>query len=224
MATHTIPDTKHIWGFYATAWIHQDHVGYIIGNRGTTVRGLSSDTGCIIQTVCEYRSQIGFSNDSVQMSIVGFDSVSVTQAYYKLMELAREANSTVVREEPYNEFNISQVLASQMMVPVDNQVVGFIIGKNGNTINKIGCDTSCSIKIQKSNPQSGMKPWFLLRGTNPLKLKDAAHRIYTIEAEGIARANRPKSGEQNLLSIANIQVKRTESSANKLSELLTLGC
>ena len=226
MAQSEVQSTKHIWGFLCSAWIHPSHVGYIIGKSGTTIRRLSAETGCLIQTVYDSRTQIGISEGPVQIQITGYDTTSLANAYTKLMMLAQMASRRIPVEEPFNSFNCSQIISSEMMVPVDTRAVGFIIGKNGNTINKIGCDTSCVIKIQYSNPASGMNPWFRVRGTNPHYIREAAHRINTIEQEAISRLNRPKFGVQNLLETANIKIDTKEKQKiNVLNkEDLVMGC
>ena len=52
----------------------------------------------------------------------------------------------------------------QARFPVDDEHVGFIIGKKGGNVKRIREQTNCQIIIQDPDEKSGGKKWFLVRG------------------------------------------------------------
>ena len=51
----------------------------------------------------------------------------------------------------------------QARFPVDDEHVGFIIGKKGGNVKRIRDQTNCQILIQDPDEKSGGKKWFLVR-------------------------------------------------------------
>lgn len=67
---------------------------------------------------------------------------------------------------------------------------GFVIGKGGATVKKIGRDTRTFVGIQKPNDLSNGMPWFLIKGDIEANVATAYHRIRTIAQEAERRMPR----------------------------------
>jgi len=70
---------------------------------------------------------------------------------------------------------------------------GFVIGKGGATVTKIGKDTKTFVRIQKPNSFSNGLPWFLIKGDTEANVATAYHRIRTIALEAEKRL--PRMGD-----------------------------
>ena len=67
---------------------------------------------------------------------------------------------------------------------------GFVIGKGGSTVKKIGKDTRTFVSIQKPNDFSNGMPWFLIKGDVEANVSTAYHRLRTIANEAERRMPR----------------------------------
>jgi hypothetical protein len=68
--------------------------------------------------------------------------------------------------------------------------VGFVIGSQGSTIKKIAVDCKCYVKIQDANMFSKGFPWFIIKGSTPVDVCEAFHRLQTIANEAERRLPR----------------------------------
>ena len=105
---------------------------------------------------------------------------------------------------------IGTVTTFQSFFVVHPDHSGFVIGKGGSTVKKIGKDTRCFVSIQKPNDFSNGMPWFLIKGDVEANVATAYHRIRTIANEAERRMPRmngssnaaPKSAPRAKLNFA----------------------
>ena len=67
---------------------------------------------------------------------------------------------------------------------------GFVLGKGGDTVRKIGSDTKCYVRIQEPNEHSAGMPWFIIKGNSESSVATAFHRLRTIANEAERRMPR----------------------------------
>ena len=85
---------------------------------------------------------------------------------------------------------IGTVTTYQSFFVVHPDHSGFVIGKGGSTVKKIGKDTRTFVSIQKPNDFSNGMPWFLIKGDVEANVATAYHRIRTIANEAERRMPR----------------------------------
>lgn len=77
------------------AWfgVHPDHVGFVIGGKGATVKKISADCKCYIKI----QDPNSFSGGFPWFLIKGYSESNVCEAYHRLRTIANEANRRVPR-------------------------------------------------------------------------------------------------------------------------------
>ena len=88
---------------------------------------------------------------------------------------------------------------------------GFVIGKGGATVKKIGRDTRSYVAIQQPNSFSNGMPWFLIKGDVESNVVTAYHRIRTIAQEAERRMPRMSGSASQPRAKLNVVVPRTPS-------------
>jgi hypothetical protein len=90
--THGVPFTT-VTQFQAWFGVHPDHVGFVIGGKGATVKKISADCKCYIKIQDPNLFSCGFP----WFLIKGSSESNVCEAYHRLRTIANEANSRVPR-------------------------------------------------------------------------------------------------------------------------------
>ena len=89
---HGVPFTT-VTQFQAWFGVHPDHVGFVIGGKGATVKKISADCKCYIKI----QDPNSFSGGFPWFLIKGSSESNVCEAYHRLRTIANEANRRVPR-------------------------------------------------------------------------------------------------------------------------------
>jgi len=89
---HGVPFTT-VTQFQAWFGVHPDHVGFVIGGKGATVKKISADCKCYIKI----QDPNSFSGGFPWFLIKGTSESNVCEAYNRLRTIANEANRRVPR-------------------------------------------------------------------------------------------------------------------------------
>jgi len=89
---HGVPFTT-VTQFQAWFGVHPDHVGFVIGKKGATVKKISADCNCYIKI----QDPNSFSGGFPWFLIKGTSESNVSEAYHRLRTIANEANRRVPR-------------------------------------------------------------------------------------------------------------------------------
>tara|TARA_Y100000590_G_scaffold220025_1_gene249097 strand:- start:141 stop:959 length:819 start_codon:yes stop_codon:yes gene_type:complete len=172
-----------VQGHGAVVMIHPDHVGFVAGKRFTTLSAIGRDT--------HTRIQVGpkLPTNMVPVTIGGRSPEDVTEAYNRVMCVAREAESRTPRvagmSSAMTELNIIPMMVIECKIEVAQEDVGMVLGARGATLRKTGTDTWTWIKFFKATEKTGAT--FSVRGFLQTDVDEAVKRIYSIAQESYNR-------------------------------------
>ena len=117
--------------FQSWICVHPDHVGFVIGSRGATVKKIATDCKCYVKI----QEANPFSNGFPWFIIKGSTDVDVCEAYHRLRTIANEAEHRLPRlnvEETKARPRVNLKIKNQEPAPppVEVEVVEKI-GKDG---------------------------------------------------------------------------------------------
>lgn len=113
---HGVPFTT-ITQFQAWFGVHPDHVGFVIGGKGATVKKISSDCKCYIKI----QDPNSFSGGFPWFLIKGSSESNVCEAYHRLRTIANEANRRVPRVGQNLEQLVSQHRKPPPQAPTEDK-------------------------------------------------------------------------------------------------------
>lgn len=172
-------------GHGAIVFLHRDHVGFVAGKRFTTLSAIGRDTHTRIQVGSTRRE----TDTMVAVTIGGRSPEDVTEAYNRVMCVAREAESRTPRvagmSSAMTELNIIPMMVIECKIEVAQEDVGMVLGARGATLRKTGTDTWTWIKFFKATEKTGAT--FSVRGFLQTDVDEAVKRIYSIAQESYNR-------------------------------------
>ena len=167
----------------ASAVVHRDHVGFVIGRKYQAINAVARQTKTRIQ-VNDQDKGCPF----VTFVIGGRSVEDVQSAHHGVMELARRAEAATPRVgqmAPMNHFAPFQMIALENRVVVAGEDVGMVLGSKGSTLRKISNDTWTWIKFLKGTDKTA--PTFSVRGFLVSDIEEATKRILGIATESLNR-------------------------------------
>jgi len=92
IGNHGVP-VKAVTQFQSWFGVHPDHVGFVIGGKGSTIKKISSDCKCYIKI----QDPNSFSNGMPWFIIKGSSQANVCEAYHRIRTIANEADRRLPR-------------------------------------------------------------------------------------------------------------------------------
>lgn len=84
--------------------VHQEHVGFVIGSNGQTIKKIASDCNCYIRI----QDPNPFSSGMPWFMIRGSNDLDICEAYHRLCTIANEANKRMPRIGVNQSSNMEQ--------------------------------------------------------------------------------------------------------------------
>ena len=107
--------------------VHPDHVGFVIGTNGQTIKKIASDCSCYIRI----QDPNSFSSGMPGFMIRGSNDLDICEAYHRLCTIANEANKRMPR------IGISKTSNMEQNTPTPIFKMAPVPKKNIKTIMKI---------------------------------------------------------------------------------------
>jgi len=148
--------------------VEKEYVGVVIGRGGDTIKRMQAETGAKIQF-----NTIDPNAPGDRHLIIQGTKEQVTEAENKVKDLL----SKVAQKEP--RFGGHGQGAAQDVFNVPANKCGLVIGKKGETINRMKEQTGAHIEMNKNSPHDAPTKQFFIKGT-PEQIKAAKDEIAKI--------------------------------------------
>lgn len=186
--------------------IPSDVVGAIIGKNGETIKQLQEKSNCRMQIV-----QDGVYAGTMKLLRLFGEKESINNAHRYAHEIMISKHSSpngsidvqAVIDKVTNLIENKKtdvIIGNTLEVPVPREVVGFVIGKHGETIKKISTDSGC--QVQFSQTQEDLFEKICIINGDPDKIPVAKAMIMDIidKKSGVATVG-PPAGAPGIFSI-----------------------
>ena len=127
--------------FQSWICVHPDHVGFVIGSQGATVKKIATDCKCYVKI----QEPNQFSHGFPWFIIKGSTDVDVCEAYHRLRTIANEAERRLPRlneQEPTARPRVNLKIKNKELTPPPAEVE--VVEKTGNDGNKYLVDEKTS--------------------------------------------------------------------------------
>eukprot|EP00794_Sanderia_malayensis_P016047 gene16047-17669_t len=162
-------------------------VGFIIGKGGETIRNLQERAGCRMVMIQDGPYQ---NAPDKPLRITGDPQKCQygKQLVIDLLtekDLEMEGRGQIKSAGEYGgrggqgSGGMDRRGGSQSEIPVPRELVGFVIGKNGETIKRIQQETGCKVQFQMPDPVGGPNRMCILQG-DPQQISEATQKIQEI--------------------------------------------
>ena len=178
------------------ASIHVDHVGYVIGSNGETIKRLQEETHCRVSVVDGSMPGMPMLRN---VQIGGRSENDVRECHRAFLEICRHAERARPRvgNMPPHFFGlrVSPLLGYQMVMTIKPEDVGMVVGKKGSTVKQIGYRTYTNIKYFGASADSteSSRSEFSVRGFLERDVEAAVSQIRSIAQESYLR----RTGQSN---------------------------
>ena len=163
--------------FTTTLFIHQDHIGFILGSKCCTINGLALHTHTRIT---------GWNEDKEynfrKFVICGRSIQDISQAYNELCHLANIVNQQTPRAHtlPPQMFFPTQHQGIETRLVVQPHNVGILLGTKGTTIHTITKTTGTWAKFYQNDTRNNNQPTFSIRAFYQKDIQNALRKMNDI--------------------------------------------
>ncbi|KAL5271105.1 hypothetical protein ACHWQZ_G001680 [Mnemiopsis leidyi] len=165
--------------------IPQNKVGLIIGRGGESIKDLQNKAGCRMQMIQE-----GIYANAPEKPL---KMIGSPQAILKAKELVNELLKDDVigrmNGSAYVSLLNSQNYEATQQVPVPKDLVGMVIGRDGQTIRKIQNETGAKVQFNTVDPNVPGERFVLVQGTRE-QVERAVYQVNQICEKAISKESR----------------------------------